>query len=214
MAKRIGMTDRTSQRLPHTTKNEMIPDTETLLHIASEPGAGATSLVLQLIRDSLSKSGRIVWIAREMPDPSRLSDILGTLPPTSLSRFHAAAFGEHLARGIEQSLDLIEGLDSITHVVIDNWTGVSGRVDAKTVNSMKNLIKSCNGKCVLIATSPMYADASGQDEWAIRGPDIFTSTWRLLRKNPTTSTRILDCKNEILELIPNQDGFEFKNYSS
>ena len=100
----------------------MTPEPGELLHIAAEPGAGATSLALQIIRDSLHESGRIVWIAREMPNPGRLSDILGSLPPTSLSRFHAAAFGEHLARGIEQSLDLIEGLDSITHVVIDNWT--------------------------------------------------------------------------------------------
>ena len=208
------MTDRTSQRLPHTTMNDMNPEPGALLHIASEPGAGATSLALQIIRDSLIKSGRIIWIAREMPDPGRLSDIFGSLPPTSLSRFHAAAFGEHLARGIEQSLDLIEGLDSITHVVIDNWTGISGRVDNQHVNVIRNLIKSCKDKCSLILTSPMYGDATGKDEWAIRGPDMFPTTWRLTRKNSNSQTRILDTGNETIELTPIDDGFTFSNHSS
>ena len=211
MFKRIGMTDRTSQRLSHATGNEMIPATGPLLHIASEPGAGATSLALQIIRDSLRETGRIIWIGREMPDPGRLSDILGTLPSTSLSRFHAAAFGEHLGRGIEQSLDLIEGLDSISHVILDNWTGVSGRVDQNLVNTMTNLVKSCENRCILIATSPMYADASGKDEWSIRGPPIFSNTWRLTRKTPNSSTRILAIDTEEMELIPAKNGFEFKN---
>ena len=192
----------------------MIPETGELLHIASEPGAGATSLSLQLIRESLSKSGRIIWIGREMPDPGRLSNILGSLPTTSLSRFHAAAFGEHIDRGIEQSLDLIEGLGSVSHVVIDNWTGVSGKVNSQLTNIMKNLIQTCNKRCILIATSPMYADASGKDEWAIRGPDLFTTTWRLFRKNPNSPTRILDINSNQLELIPIDDGFEFTDYSS
>ena len=192
----------------------MTPEPGELLHIASEPGAGATSLALQIIRESLNESGRIVWIAREMPNPGRLSDILGSLPPTSLSRFHAAAFGEHLARGIEQSLDLIEGLDSITHVVIDNWTGISGRVDKELVNVVQNLIKSCNNKCTLILTSPMYGDASGKDEWAIRGPDIFPKTWRLTRKNSNSSTRILDTGHETFQLTPSDDGYKFSNHSS
>ena len=208
------MTDRTSQRLHHTTVNQMNPEPGKLLHIAAEPGSGATSLALQLIRDSLLESGRIVWISREMPDPGRLSDILGSLPPTSLSRFHAASFGEHLARGIEQSLDLIEGLDSITHVVIDNWTGISGRVDKLLVNTIKNLIKSCNDRCSLILTSPMYGDASGKNEWAIRGPDLIPTTWRLTRKNSNSSTRILDTGKDIIQLIPIDNGFSFVDHSS
>jgi hypothetical protein len=149
-----------------------------------------------------------------MPDPGRLSDILGSLPPTSLSRFHAASFGEHLARGIEQSLDLIEGLDSITHVVIDNWTGVSGRVDKQLVNVVENLIKSCKDRCSLILTSPMYEDASGKDEWSIRGPDLITTTWRLTRKNSNSPTRLLDNGDEIFQLIPIDDGFSFVDHSS
>ncbi|MEE3030823.1 MAG: hypothetical protein VX331_06385 [Candidatus Thermoplasmatota archaeon] len=192
----------------------MKPEPGALLHIAAEPGAGATSLALQIIRDSLLESGRIVWIGREMPDPGRLSDILGSLPPTSLSRFHAASFGEHLARGIEQSLDLIEGLDSITHVVIDNWTGVSGRVDKQLVNVVENLIKSCKDRCSLILTSPMYEDASGKDEWSIRGPDLITTTWRLTRKNSNSPTRLLDNGDEIFQLIPIDDGFSFVDHSS
>ena len=185
-----------------------------LLHIASEPGAGVTSLALQIIRQSLIEAGRIIWIAREMPDPGRLSDILGSLPPSALSRVNAASFGEHLARGIEQSLDLIEGLDSITHVVIDNWTGISGRVDSELVNSIQNLIKSCENKCSLILTSPMYADASGKDEWAIRGPDIFPLTWRLIRINSNSSKRLLDTGKQTIQLLPVDNGFSFTNYSS
>ena len=135
------MTDRTNQRrLYHTTVMDSIPQPEGVLHIASEPGAGATSLALQLIRHSLEESGRIVWIGREMPNPNRLSDIIGILPPTALSRFHAGAFGEHISRGIEQSLDLIEGLESITYVVIDDWAGVSGKVSSELIQMMNNLI--------------------------------------------------------------------------
>ncbi|HJM66200.1 MAG TPA: hypothetical protein QF555_01480 [Candidatus Thalassarchaeaceae archaeon] len=191
-----------------------MPQPGNLLHIASEPGAGVTSLALQIIKSSLELDGRIVWIGREMPDPGRLSDILGTIPPTALSRFHAAAFGEHLARGIEQSLDLIEGLDSITHVVIDNWAGFSGRVDKELIQMMSNLIDTCDEKCTLIVTSSMYADASGKDEWAIRGPDIFTKTWRLLRKNANSVTRLLDIGEQVLELMPSDNGFIFTSHSS
>lgn len=192
----------------------MKPEPGKLLHIAAEPGAGATSLALQIIRDSLSESGRIVWIAREMPDPGRLSDILGSLPPTSLSRFHAASFGEHLARGIEQSLDLIEGLDSITHVVIDNWTGVSGRTEKEVIKVIQNLIQSCKNRCSLILTSPMYGDASGKDEWSIRGPEIVPTTWRLTRKSPNSSTRLLDTGKQIIQLTPIDNGFSFHGHSS
>jgi len=191
-----------------------MPDIGNLLHIASEPGAGATSLALQIIKSSLELEGRIVWIGREMPDPSRLSDILSSVPPTALSRFHAGAFGEHLARGIEQSLDLIEGLDSITHVVIDDWAGSSGRVEKQLINIMNNLIDTCDKKCTLIVTSSMYADASGKDEWAIRGPDIFGTLWRLIRKNANSATRLLDVGDQVLELIPDDNGFSFTHHSS
>ena len=193
---------------------DLISNTGSLLHIATEPGAGATSLALQIIRDSLNENGRIIWIGREMPDPGRLSDILGTLPPTTLSRFHAGAFGEHLGRGIEQSLDLIEGLDSVSHVIVDNWTGVSGRVDASLIKNMENLIETCKNKCVLIATSPMYADASGKSEWSIRGPELFDKVWRLIRKNANSENRILDNGTEECELIPENHGFRIKNHSS
>ena len=75
-------------------------------------------------------------------------------------------------------------------------------------------IKSCNNKCSLILTSPMYGDASGKDEWAIRGPDIFPKTWRLTRKNSNSSTRILDTGHETFQLTPSDDGYKFSNQSS
>ena len=39
----------------------MNPEPGELLHIAAEPGAGATSLALQIIRDSLLESGPLLW---------------------------------------------------------------------------------------------------------------------------------------------------------
>ena len=186
---------------------DSIPQPEGVLHIASEPGSGATSLALQLIRHSLEESGRIVWIGREMPNPDRLSDIFGNIPPTALSRFHAGAFGEHISRGIEQSLDLIEGLESITYVVIDDWAGVSGKVSSELIQMMKNLIQSCDNKCTLIATSSMYADATGKDEWKIRGPDLFQQIWRLRRRQNNSVNRILEMDNQEIELIPTDSGF-------
>ena len=186
---------------------DTIPQPDGVLHIASEPGAGATSLALQLVRDSLEKTGRIVWIGREMPNPDRLSDIFGVLPPTALSRFHAAAFGEHISRGIEQSLDLIEGLESITYVVIDDWAGVSGKVSSEIIQMMNNLIESCDKKCTLIATSSMYADATGKDEWMVRGPDLFQKIWRLRRRQNNSINRVLEMDDLEIELIPTERGF-------
>ena len=186
---------------------DSIPQPDGVLHIASEPGAGATSLALQLVRNSLEETGRIVWIGREMPNPDRLSDIFGVLPPTALSRFHAGAFGEHISRGIEQSLDLIEGLESITYVVIDDWAGVSGKVSSELIQMMKNLIDSCDNKCTLIATSSMYADATGKDEWKVRGPDLFQKIWRLRRMQNNSINRVLEMDDLEIELIPSERGF-------
>ena len=60
----------------------------------------------------------------------------------------------------------------------------------------------------------MYADASGKDEWAVRGPNIFPTIWRLIRIDSNSPKRLLDTGKETLELIPIDDGFTLSNHSS
>ncbi len=72
---------------------------------------------------------------------------------------------------------------------------------------MENLIETCDNKCTLIATSSMYADATGKDEWKIRGPDMFHKIWRLRRAYNNSINRILELNNEEIQLVPTERGF-------
>ena len=53
----------------------------------------------------------------------------------------------------------------------------------------------------------MYADATGKDEWKIRGPDLFQQIWRLRRRQNNSVNRILEMDNQEIELIPTDRGF-------
>lgn len=191
-----------------------LPDPGRLLHIAAEPGSGATTIALQLVTLGLKNNGRVLWVGRDMPHPDRLSAVFNDLPVTALSRFHAGSFGEHIGRGLEESIELILGLDSLTHIVIDDWAGRSGRADSQVTRMLSRIIEIRNEETVLIVTSALYADATGQDEWAIRKGCNIDEVWRLTRLNLTNEKRKLVTSTKEYTLQLREGLFEIKNHSS
>jgi len=191
-----------------------LPKHERFLHIAAEPGAGSTTLALQLVHSGLESDGRVLWIGRDMPHPDRLSTVFADIPVTALSRFHAGSFGEHIGRGLEESIELILGLDSLTHIVIDDWAGRSGRSDSQVTRMISRILEICNEETVVIVTSALYADASGQDEWAIRSGCTIDDIWRLTRQSISNDKRKLVTSRQTYTLQLRNGVFEIQDYSS
>jgi hypothetical protein len=191
-----------------------LPEHERFLHIAAEPGAGSTTLALQLVHSGLESDGRVLWIGRDMPHPDRLSTVFADIPVTALSRFHAGSFGEHIGRGLEESIELILGLDSLTHIVIDDWAGRSGRADSHVSRMLTRVLEICNEETVVIVTSALYADASGQDEWAMRSGCNINEIWRLTRQSISNDKRNLVTSRQTYTLQLRDGVFEIQDYSS
>lgn len=191
-----------------------LPKHARFLHIAAEPGAGSTTIALQLVHSGLKSDGRVLWIGRDMPHPDRLSTVFNDLPVTALSRFHAGSFGEHIGRGLEESVELILGLDSLTHIVIDDWAGRSGRADSQVTRMLSRILEICNEDTIVIVTSALYADASGQDEWATRSGCTIDDVWRVTRQNIASEKRILVTSEQTYTLQLIEGKFEIQDYSS
>ena len=149
-----------------------------------------------------------------MPHPDRLSTVFSDIPVTALSRFHAGSFGEHIGRGLEESIELILGLDSLTHIVIDDWAGRSGRTDSHVSRMLSRVLETCNEETVVIVTSALYADASGKDEWAIRSGCNINEIWRLTRQSISNDKRCLVTSRETYTLQLRDGVFEVQDYSS
>ena len=190
-----------------------LPEHGRFLHIAAEPGAGSTTLALQLVHSGLKTNGRVLWIGRDMPHPDRLSTIFADLPVTALSRFHAGSFGEHIGRGLEESIELILGLDSLTHIVIEDWAGRSGRADSQVKQMLSRVLDICNEQTIVIVTSALYADASGEDEWAMRSGCDIEEVWRLTRRDITDDKRNLVTPEQRYTLQLRDGMFEIQDHS-
>ena len=69
---------------------------EGAVHLSCEPGAGATTLCLSVAAAVLERGNRVIWLSRDVPDPQRSAQILGTLSEEVLGRLVIIDYKEDL----------------------------------------------------------------------------------------------------------------------
>ena len=57
------------------------------VHLSYEQGAGATTLLLTIVRQVLESGNRVIWLGRYLPDGERSNHILGSLNGEQLQKF-------------------------------------------------------------------------------------------------------------------------------
>jgi hypothetical protein len=188
-----------------------LTDLGEVTHLAAEPGAGATTMLLQLSRLSLKNGGRVLWLSRVMPDGLRMTQIFSKIDTTAVARFHAGAFGDALDIGILNGINMVKSLPSLSIVLVDNWSGTTGQPSKKINEAIKNLIGVCRSENTsIILSSTMYGDATGESLWKIRGQGFMNNIgaveWKLQRGDGMRRTIEID--NKTTELSLTDDGFQ------
>lgn len=188
-----------------------LPELPRLTHLAVEPGSGGTTFAIQQARQLLESGGRVIWLSPVSPDRGRFSQMMQSLSPALLARFHMMECGEENAIAIQDATRLISAL-SPTIVIIDDWAPRSGRVSAITLQSVENLLKTTSDcDCKVLLISALYGDASGKSEWKVRGEDFLLNqggvTWRLMKRDPHIGRRLLVTPEEEIQLSLGESGF-------
>jgi hypothetical protein len=142
-----------------------------------------------------------------MPDGARFSQIFSNLSAASVSRFHLSVVGENTEVGIKSAIGLLEALDSISLVVVDDWTAKIGKVKSANLKAMRELVSDCTAReTSMIAISSSYEDANGTG-WKARGSLKDCETWFLHRSSMDSMVRELHIGGEVTEYILGDEGF-------
>jgi len=185
-------------------------DVAAVTHVATSPGAGGTTILLQHSRVVLQAGGRVLWLARALPDGDRMAKMFGDIQPAAIARFHAGAFGQQLHRGLESAHGMIDSLATMSLVIVDDWAERSGRTSTISKAAIADLIERCGTKGIpIMVSSSMYGDASGRGEWRIRGEETMASAgaeiWLLTRGEG--GRRILNRRGMTTLLTLTDQGF-------
>ena len=171
------------------------------VHLSSEPGAGRTTLCLNMANDVLESGGRVIWSCMKTPDQVRFSKIMEDLDRDRLMDFRVIEFGNHLAMIEEVLIENIRHLETDDLVIIDDWCGPTGRAKKVEIDSLIRIIETSD--CGVIATSSAVVNASGSGPGLVaRGGVVISAKMRslMLLGHPTReSHRILsDDSGDIL----------------
>ncbi|MDP6986188.1 MAG: hypothetical protein QGH38_03090 [Candidatus Thalassarchaeaceae archaeon] len=110
------------------------------VHLCFGPGAGATTLCLSISSTVLECGNRVLWIARDMPDPERTSQILGHLDEEALKRLTVFEIRGGLSTSITATKSLVERLGEQDLLVIDDWCDRYGRAGADDIRAVRELL--------------------------------------------------------------------------
>jgi hypothetical protein len=180
------------------------------IHLSVAAGCGGTTLGLQYAREVLTRGNHVVWICDEMPDGERFSQIFCELSPVAVAKFHLSAVGENTEIGIKSAIDLLSVMKNISLVVVDDWTGKTGRTASDLRNSVQNLIAKCSERgVVVIAISSAYEGADGSG-WKARGGLKGCETWFLHRGQVDSMYRELHIQDTVTEYILSDEGFTLR----
>jgi len=175
------------------------------IHLASEVSAGATTFALQAARECIAEGGRVLWASEEMPDVNRFGQIFSSLSPHQSSLFHAMTIAGSMDDVVSQLIDTAGFLPNVRLLIIDDWAPRSGKVEQSRKKEISRLAKSCED-CAILITSSMYSDASGEQEFKVRGGQLPEyETWKLYKGE--MSKRILLRNDEKFEFLLEDDGF-------
>ncbi|MGB1624171.1 MAG: hypothetical protein ACPHCZ_05665 [Candidatus Poseidoniaceae archaeon] len=152
------------------------------VHLASESGAGATSLGLHMARLALEDGKRVLWAAPEMPDPARFAQVIGGLPPAVASRFHAMNLVGRMDLVTKSLLKAATSLPGVGLVVMDDWAPTTGRIPPASFDAMSDLASGL-GDIFLFVTAKLGTDMDAEDGFRIRSEDRLLAagfaSWRM-----------------------------------
>ena len=127
------------------------------VHLCYGPGAGATTLCLSISSTVLESGNRGLWIAREMPDPERTSQILGHLDEEALMRLTLFENRRGLSTSVTATKSLVERLGGNDLLVIDDWCDRHGRARADDIEAVRELIGR-GPECRVVITSAYVSE--------------------------------------------------------
>ena len=153
------------------------------VHLSSESGAGATCLALHMALRALEDGKRVLWASPEMPDPARFAQIIGGLPPTTATRFHAMNLVGRMDLVTKSLLQAATSLPGVGLVVMDDWAPATGRIPAASMDALSALAKGLDG-IPLLATTKLGTDMDAEDGFRVRGNERLEEagfeSWRLV----------------------------------
>jgi hypothetical protein len=169
-------------------------------------------MAMQYSREVLNDGGRVIWVCENSPDPGRFSQLFEDVSVVFLAKLHLMACGEGLTMGIQTSAKLTERL-SPQLVVIDDWTPRTGQADKMAISAIKDIMQLLEGKnCPILIISSLYGDASGKDEWRVRGEKALQKldsiTWKLTIQEGGVQKRNLLIADENISLTISDEGFQ------
>lgn len=152
------------------------------IHLACESGAGATSLALHMARMVLEDGQRVLWAAPDMPDPGRFAQVIGGLPPTVATRFHAMNLVGRMDLVTKALLQAATSLPGVGLVVMDDWAPATGRIPSASLDAMEGLVSGLDD-VVLLAIAKLGTDMDAEDGFRVRSEERLQSagfaSWRM-----------------------------------
>ena len=174
------------------------------VHLSSEPGAGRTTLCMNMARKTLENGNSVIWACMNAPDGSRFSEIMDGLDNNQIMEMRIIEFGGSLPLIEDIILENIGQLGSGGLVIIDDWCEPIGRTRKEVRDSLTKIARL--SECGVIATSSAVGNASGSGPPLIaRGERSLAGVLRtvmLLRHPRRESFRILtdDGEEKLLEM--------------
>ncbi len=158
------------------------PFDEPNVHLSCESGAGATSLALHMARMVLEDGQRVLWAAPDMPDPARFAQIIGGLPPTVATRFHAMNLVGRMDLVTKALLQAATSLPGVGLVVMDDWAPATGRIPSASLDAMEDLVSGLDD-VVLLAIAKLGTDMDAEDGFRVRSEERLQKagfvSWRM-----------------------------------
>ena len=181
------------------------------IHCAVEGACGGTSLGLHLAANAISDGGRVLWASPDMPDATRFSQLFAHLSLVESSRFHAMNLVGNMELATNAILDAMNGLPSVSLIVLDDWCSRSGRVAKDSIEQMLRLHSSKNETVCLLLISKGGSDASGSGQALVARAqkplaDAGYEIWKLI-KDASGSKRELMIDSESTTLQIQDDGY-------
>jgi len=176
------------------------------IHLAVEGSCGGTTIGLQLARQVIENGGRVVWVAPELPDGLRFSQIFDEMPLIASSRFHAMNLIGALDIAFSELKRATTALPGVELVVLDDYCPDSGRMPKDVIEGVNSLIAGVNWTTLLISKGGESMDdaplrARGAKELQV--DDIW-----LLTRPGSDSKRVIHHGNDQIDLRLTEAGFE------
>jgi len=142
-------------------------DKDQAIHLAVEGSVGGTSLGLHLAADAIENGGRVIWACKEMPNPTRFSQLFSHLSFVESSRFHAMNLAGKMDVAVSLIIQLMNSLPSVSMIILDDWCDSSGRISKNETSQMARLVEQKKDDCTILLISKGSIDASNNSSQVI-----------------------------------------------